>query len=394
MKINKFLAVLFTGTVMLSGCSSTSNDTASVLNNTVNVTITPNVKYDQYFSPDVSGSQVTYKTQNVLDKISSGRTSSRGKDLNWYSQYLSNGVMEDIKEIFVSEIESSFEKQIVMEAGLSEEEAFEQLGKIFPSIDATFMMWKRPWQPGNGPRVVDNVPQKMSVAMKPLGDKSAEYVLKKDLITTYFIYSMTGENSRNATTKGSLEVTLHAEIQRNDVGEYTALLTVKNVNIEPPKAKGEVITEIFFAGDKFLEGVDGYNLSVDVNVENPLSRYLSKIEEVAQEFFEERNQEIVSKWNSIGDAVWGMREHNNYTIGEKVCDKRNRIGNIEVVGPENFKIWWESRVIAPQGYFFGGLTIEGIDINNPEQLSFRTENINEQEWVKKGKFSACSFINS
>tara|TARA_B100000700_G_scaffold192351_1_gene211842 strand:+ start:664 stop:1848 length:1185 start_codon:yes stop_codon:yes gene_type:complete len=394
MKINIFLAALFTGTVMLSGCNSTANDTASVLNNTVNVTITQNVKYDRYLSPDVSGTQVTYKTQNVLDKISSGRTSRYGRDLNWYSQYLSNGVMEDIKEIFISEIESNFEEKIVIEAGLSEKEVFEQLAKIFPSIDATFMMWKKPWQPGNGPRVVGSVPQKLSVTVNPLGDKSAEYVLKKDLITTYFIYSMTGENSRNLTTTGSLEVTLHAKVQRNEVGDYAALLTVKDVNIEPPKAKGEVITEISFAGDKFLKGIDGYNLSVDVKVENPLSSYLSKIEEVAQEFFEKRNQEIVSKWNSIGDAVWGMREHDNYAIGEKVCDKKNRIGNIEVVGPKNFKIWWESRVIAPQGYFFGGLTIEGIDIDNPEQLSFRTENINEQEWVKKGKFSACSFINS
>ena len=59
-----------------------------------------------------------------------------------------------------------------------------------------------------------------------------------------------------------------------------------------------------------------------MKVENPLSSYLSKIEEVAQEFFEKRNQEIVSKWNSIGDAVWGMREHDNYAIGEKVCDKK------------------------------------------------------------------------
>ena len=150
MKINIFLAALFTGTVMLSGCNSTANDTASVLNNTVNVTITQNVKYDRYLSPDVSGTQVTYKTQNVLDKISSGRTSRYGRDLNWYSQYLSNGVMEDIKEIFISEIESNFEEKIVIEAGLSEKEVFEQLAKIFPSIDATFMMWKKPWQPGMG----------------------------------------------------------------------------------------------------------------------------------------------------------------------------------------------------------------------------------------------------
>ncbi|AOW76883.1 hypothetical protein A3Q34_08465 [Colwellia sp. PAMC 20917] len=106
---------------------------------------------------------------------------------------------------------------------------------------------------------------------------------------------------------------------------------------------------------------------------------------------EDENKKINAKKIAKSfEKVWSQRSNETYELGDKICSySDNKMGYIEQLGVNNFKILWKGKVKKANGYFFGNYSNMMDYLLNKTKFNYIS--MNDTTWENKDNFAPCSF---
>lgn len=102
---------------------------------------------------------------------------------------------------------------------------------------------------------------------------------------------------------------------------------------------------------------------------------------------ERKKTEFTRQQNSHKDA-WANRLNNTYTRGDKVCTYSNRIGFIDDINGDNYRIMLKKELAGADGKFFGKWPFYSFE--DDYTYTSRYKKLDETVWMQKSDFAHCT----
>ncbi len=134
-----------------------------------------------------------------------------------------------------------------------------------------------------------------------------------------------------------------------------------------------------------------------LSIENKIEPKLSKptVEELEKlEFVEKQKREYQIAINGH-KRNWQLRAKFSSILkpGDKVCSfVGNKMGYIEVVAEDKYKVLWKGQALSYEdGFFYGSMPFSVMSENTLSEIVYKFEKIEEVDWTDISKTSQCYF---